>query len=87
METTVNKTPMAIIAGILAIVSGGFKLLGLLGLIIASFFVIASPVPAVGVHPSTILLIISLPLAILGVLAIIGGIPSFSDIFSTASEI
>jgi len=32
METTVNKTPMAIIAGILAIVSGGFKLLGLLGL-------------------------------------------------------
>lgn len=74
METTVNKTPMAIIAGILAIVSGGFKLLGLLGLIIASFFVIASPVPAVEVHPSTILLIISLPLAILGVLAIIGGI-------------
>lgn len=52
METTVNKTPMAIIAGILAIVSGGFKLLGLLGLIIASFFVIASPVTAGACAPS-----------------------------------
>ena len=69
-----QKTPMPTVAGILAIAAGGFKLLGLLGLIIASFFVIASPVPAVGVDPAVILLIISIPLAILGILAVVGGI-------------
>jgi len=74
METPVKKTAMPMIGGILAMVSGGFKLLGLLGLIIASFFVIASPVPSFGLGEATILLIITIPLAILGILAIVGGI-------------
>jgi hypothetical protein len=74
METSVKKTAMPVIAGILAIVSGGFKLLALLGLTIASFFIIASPTPSCGLVEVTILLFISIPLAILGILAIVGGI-------------
>ena len=73
MESTVKRTPIPIIAGILAIASGGFKLLGLLGLIVTSWVIPVSPVPAFGVRPITILMIISIPLAILGILAIVGG--------------
>jgi hypothetical protein len=74
METPVKKTALPMMGGILAIVSGGFKLLGLLSLIIASFFVTASPAPVCGLGEATILLIITMPLAILGTLAIVGGI-------------
>ena len=74
MQTTTKRTPLPLIAGILAIASGGFKLLSLIGLIIASFVVMVSPVSAIGMSPVTILLIITIPLAILGILAIIGGI-------------
>ena len=73
METTVKKTPMPVAAGILAIASGGFKLLFLIGLIIASFFIIAGPAPA-WIRPATILLITTITLAALGILAIAGGI-------------
>ena len=69
-----KKTSMPMITGILAIAAGGFKLLGLLGLIIASYVVVVSPMPAVGVNPAVVLLIISIPLAVLGILAVVGGI-------------
>jgi hypothetical protein len=73
METTSKKTAMPVIAGTLAIASGGLKLLVFLGLIIASFFVIASPVPQFGIHPSAVLPLFNIPL-VLGIVAIIGGI-------------
>jgi hypothetical protein len=73
METTGKRTSLPMIAGILAIVAGGFKILVFLGLIAASFFVIASHMPQFGIHPSAILPLFSIPL-ILGILAIIGGI-------------
>ncbi len=74
METPVKRTPMPMIAGILCIVDGGFTLLALIGLIIASFFVIASPIPRYGLSEATILLIIGIVLLILGILAVVGGI-------------
>ena len=73
METPIQKTAMPVVAGILAIASGGFKLLTFVGLIVASFFLI-SPVHGFDIHPIVILLTISVPLTILGILAIVGGI-------------
>jgi hypothetical protein len=73
MTTPVNKTPMPIVAGILAIAAGGFKILTLVGMICFSFFLI-SPIPEFELFPVVIMLVISVPLAILGILAIIGGI-------------
>jgi hypothetical protein len=69
-----EKTAMPIIAGILAVVSGGCKLLALLGLVIASYSEMFSRVFALQMRPETSLLIIGIPLAILGVLAIAGGV-------------
>ena len=77
METTVQRTAVPLIGGILAIVSGGFKLLGFLGLFAASLvfpITTATILPTCGVGELTILLIIIIPLAILGILAIVGGI-------------
>ncbi|MFC2069315.1 hypothetical protein ACFLTP_09980 [Chloroflexota bacterium] len=74
METPVKRTPMPMIAGILCVFDGGFTLLALLGLIIASFFAIASPKPNYGLSEATILLLIGIVLVILGVLAVVGGI-------------
>ena len=64
---------MPIVAGSLAIASAGFKLLVVLGLMIASTVAII-PASIVGVSPLVILLIIIIPLAILPVLALVGGI-------------
>jgi len=66
-----ERTAMPIIAGILAVVSGGCKLLGFLGLIMASS---SGRVFIPDMSPETGLLIIGIPLAILGVVAIGGGI-------------
>ena len=74
MESMTKKTPMPVAAGALAIASGGLKLLGLLGLMVASFFIIVSDLPFSGVHPVVLLLAIVVPLATLGIIAIIGGI-------------
>ena len=73
METPVKKTAMPVIAGVLAIASGGFKLLTFVGLIVASFFII-SPVHGFDIHPIVVLLTISIPLTVLAIVAIIGGI-------------
>ena len=74
MEATVKKTAKPMIAGIPAIAAGGFKLLGLLGLIVASLLIPASQGPSLAVNAVTLLLIIAILLAILGVLAVVGGI-------------
>jgi len=73
METTKKRTPMPLIAGILAIVSGGLKLFGVLGLIAFSFFAIAPPT-ITNIGPLTLFLGAFIPLVILVALAIIGGI-------------
>lgn len=73
-EVRMEETPMPIIAGILAVVSGCFKILVLLGLIMASSSNTFSGVFAFGMRPEIILLIVGIVLAILGVLAIVGGV-------------
>jgi hypothetical protein len=67
-----QKSPLPIIAGVLIIVSEGIKLLGLLLIFIASFFII---VPENFIfHPLVIILIILVPFLALLVVAVLGGI-------------
>jgi hypothetical protein len=84
MDTTVKTTPMPIIAGVLAIISGVCGLFVVLGLVIATAVVggaltfirdIPGMVPWVipGVIES-ILLSVAIPLALVSILALIGGI-------------
>ncbi len=69
-----NKTWKPLVAGILALVAGGVKLLTVLGLLVASFFIPASTSTTSGMNISLLLLAATISLAILGILAIIGGI-------------
>ncbi|MEE9399069.1 MAG: hypothetical protein V3V23_02250 [Dehalococcoidales bacterium] len=69
-----NKTWKPIVAGILALAAGGMKLLTLLGLLVASFVIPVSTSNTVGINISILLLVATIFLAILGILAIIGGI-------------
>jgi len=69
-----KQTAMPTIAGILLIVSGGFKLLGFFALLAASFFV-ALPSTFPGVGWLVVLLLFLLWMAIIGI-AIAGGISS-----------
>ena len=76
-----NKTRMCVVAGILDIVSAAFKLLAVFGLIIAIVVFQNNPyidvTRVVGVCPvniDVILWIITVPLIIFGILAIIGGV-------------
>ena len=73
METTKKKTPMPLIAGILAITAGGLKLFLVLGLIALGFFAIAPP-EITEIGPLTLFLGSVIPLVILVTLAIVGGI-------------
>ena len=74
MESTKKQTPIPIIAGILAIISGAFKLLFLIGMIAASTIKAVCPVSTVAMgHPHNVW-IMAIPLAVLGILAIVGGI-------------
>jgi len=74
METSAKRTPMPMIAGILCIVDGGLKLLALLGLFVASLVIPVSQGNGFAVNASILLLAIMIPLAIIGILAIVGGI-------------
>ena len=74
METPMKRTPMPMIAGILCIVDGGLKLLALLGLFVASFVIPISQGSGFAVNASILFLAIVVPLAIIGILAVIGGI-------------
>jgi hypothetical protein len=84
MEANIKKTPMPIVAGVLDIISGAVGLIAVLGLIIA-IVVIGSPsifwgnvhgfVPEVSAaFIQNILLVITIPLSIVSLLALIGGI-------------
>ena len=74
MEPTVKRTSIPIIAGILAIASGGFKLLVFLGLIVASLVFPVSQGPGFAVNAGILLIIITVPICFLGILALLGGI-------------
>ena len=74
MERPVKRTPMPMIAGILCIVDGGLKLLALLGLLVASLVIPVSQGSGFALNTSILLLAITIPLVIIGILAIVGGI-------------
>jgi hypothetical protein len=73
MQTNIQKTAMPVVAGILSLVSGSLRLLGVLGIIIASFFMVDGGRFA-RVNPIVILSIVAVFLVITGVLAIVGGV-------------
>jgi len=79
METTVNKTAMPIVAGILDIVSGVLSLLAFIGLLIASIAVGSNFIgvyiwdPGVGVALSVLIILTALAFAV-GILALMGGV-------------
>jgi hypothetical protein len=69
------RTAMPLIAGILSIISGAGKLLGFLGLIVASIFMIM-PERFSRINLTLFLVIGGIVLIVLGVLAIVGGVYS-----------
>ncbi len=70
----VRKTRLSMVAGILEIIDGGLKLLGVFGLTIAMIAVATDPYRGYDeVDPLYILLAVTIPLAAAAVLAIIGG--------------
>ncbi len=72
--TLVHKTAKPVVAGALNIFAGACCLLGVLGLLIAIFAINVTVVEDVPVNVSVILWIIAIPLAVIGILSIIGGI-------------
>ena len=69
-----RRTAKPVIAGAFNIVAGACSLLGVLGLLIAIAAVSFPGSEDLPVNASVILWIITIPLAVIGVLAIIGGI-------------
>jgi hypothetical protein len=75
MRSNVQKTAMPIVAGILSIVSGALKLIGILVIIFASFFLAVEPSMSTRIqHPVILLSMVVIVLAILGVLGVVGGV-------------
>ena len=68
-----KRTPLPIIAGILAIASAGFKLLLLLGALVASIFAIA-PASSLPINTVALVSIVMVPLIAMAALALMGGI-------------
>jgi hypothetical protein len=69
------ETAMPTVAGILTLISGGLRLLGIPVLILIGFFIEASPRADIRFqHPWIIISIAAILLVIGGVLAVIGGI-------------
>ncbi len=72
-----EQTPMPMIAGIMAIIAGAFKLIGLLAVAGAFMFIPVSTMYGGGMERAgalLVLLVIIIPLAVLGILSIVGGI-------------
>ena len=67
-----QKTALPVIAGVLILVSEGFKLLGLLGLFVAGLFIFIWP-PVI-ISPIAIVFIVLVVYIALTALAVIGGI-------------
>ncbi len=67
---------LSTVAGTLDIIDGGMKLLGVFGLTIAMIALANDPYRSYGeeVDPLIILVVITVPLAVLGILALIGGV-------------
>jgi hypothetical protein len=75
MQSNKPRTALPTVAGILILISGGFRLLGALGVIIASVFIsIAPEINDIFQNPLLIFLIFGIFLLISGVIAIVGGI-------------
>jgi hypothetical protein len=72
-EKVINKTAKPVVAGVFNIVIGSFCLLGVLGLLIAAA-VVTGATAGLGIPVSVLLIIIAVPLAIVGGLALAGGI-------------
>jgi hypothetical protein len=72
-EKPINKTAKPVVAGVFNIVFGAFCLLGVLGLLIAAA-VVTGVTADLGIAVSALLVIIAVPLAIVGGLALAGGI-------------
>jgi hypothetical protein len=74
MVAETPKTAMPIAAGILNIISGAFKLIGFLALILVGLFMAVSPGQEYPFNPAAILVLISIFLFALGILSVVGGI-------------
>ena len=74
MESTKQRTPIPIIAGILAIISGAFNLLFLIGMTIAGCAKTVCPAYAGAMNYPHNVWIMAITLAVLGILAIVGGV-------------
>ena len=73
---TTKSSRLSMVAGTLDVIDGGLKLLGVLGLTIAMIALANDPYrrAADEVDPLVILIVITVPLAVLGILALVGGI-------------
>lgn len=69
-----KNTVMPTIAGILTIISGSFKIFGLLGLFVASIFVPVNQGFGFAPNISIVIMVIAFFMAIVGILAIVGGV-------------
>ena len=75
MQTGVQKTALPVVAGILCIISGAGKILGILGMMfVGPAMMMGSRMFDRVQHPGVVLLVMGILMAILGVLAIIGGV-------------
>jgi hypothetical protein len=74
MQPNVRKTAMPTAAGILSIISGAFKLLAFLVLIVVGLFWAVAPYRLDRVRPEVLFGLAAFVLLVLGVLSIIGGV-------------
>lgn len=74
MQPAVQKTAMPVVAGILTLVSGILKLLGVPVVLIIGLVVAVGPRTSDRLHPAAIFVTLAFLFLITGVLAVIGGI-------------
>ena len=74
MDNNAPKTAMPIVAGILSIISGAFKLLGLIAVLAVGFLMPFSTTRMYRANPIVIFAVVGGLLVIFGVLAVVGGV-------------